>query len=61
MTNSPSVPSVPSVPEGVYGNCRTVEVMEMPRCCSRAIQSEVADRRPERAFTAPASLVRAPP
>jgi hypothetical protein len=34
--------------------------MEIPRCCSIAIQSDVADRRPERAFTAPACCT-APP
>ncbi|CAB4552753.1 unannotated protein [freshwater metagenome] len=44
-----------------YGNWSTVEVIEIPRCCSNAIQSEVAERRPERAFTAPASLLSAPP
>ena len=38
-----------------YSNCKTVEVTEIPRCCSRAIQSDVALRRPARAFTAPAS------
>ena len=27
-----------------YGNCITEEVTEMPRCCSRRIQSEVAWR-----------------
>ena len=31
----------------------------MPRCCSSSIQSDVADRRPSRALTAPASLHRA--
>src|SRR4051794_27518939 len=34
--------------------------MEMPRCCSMAIQSDVAARLPRRAFTAPASCT-APP
>ena len=29
--------------------------MEIPRCCSSSIQSDVADFRPERAFTEPAS------
>src|SRR4051812_36318109 len=33
----------------------------MPRCCSSAIQSDVAERRSCRAFTAPASLASAPP
>ena len=28
--------------ESRYGNCSTVEVIEMPRCCSISIQSEVA-------------------
>src|SRR5512145_2335385 len=38
----------------------TLEVMEMPRCCSRRIQSEVAWRVALRPFTVPASWI-APP
>ncbi len=38
-----------------YGNCRTVDVIEMPRFCSIAIQSDVARRRSPLARTAPAS------
>ena len=44
-----------------WWNWSTVEVIEMPRCCSSSIQSDVAERRPSRAFTAPASTPRAPP
>src|ERR1044071_7926617 len=43
-----------------YGNCITDEVTEMPRCCSSAIQSEVAWRAALRPFTVPASWI-APP
>ena len=31
--------------------------MEIPRCCSSSIQSDVADFRPERALTEPASAI----
>ena len=37
-----------------YGNCSTVELIEMPRWRSSAIQSDVAERRPSRALTDPA-------
>src|ERR1700752_265155 len=43
-----------------YGNCITEEVTEMPRCCSRRIQSEVAWRAALRPFTVPAIWM-APP
>ena len=43
-----------------YGNCITDEVTEMPRCCSRRIQSEVAWRVALRPFTVPAIWM-APP
>src|SRR6476620_1803205 len=43
-----------------YGNCITEEVMEMPRCCSRRIQSEVAWRAALRPLTVPAIWM-APP
>jgi hypothetical protein len=43
-----------------YGNCMTLEVTEMPRCCSSAIQSEVAWRVALRPLTVPASWI-APP
>ncbi len=43
-----------------YGNCMTDEVTEMPRCCSRRIQSEVACRAALRPLTAPAIWM-APP
>ena len=43
-----------------YGNCMTEEVTEMPRCCSSAIQSEVAWRAALRPLTVPASWI-APP
>src|SRR5277367_2352487 len=42
------------------GNCMTDEVTEMPRCCSRRIQSEVAWRVALRPFTVPAIWM-APP
>ena len=42
------------------GNCITDEVTEMPRCCSKAIQSEVAWRVALRPFTVPAIWM-APP
>src|SRR6202453_5021852 len=42
------------------GNCITDEVIEMPRCCSRRIQSEVAWRVALRPFTVPAIWI-APP
>ena len=42
------------------GNCITDEVMEMPRCFSSAIQSEVACRAALRPFTVPAIWI-APP
>ena len=38
-----------------YGNCRTVDEMEMPRWRSISIQSDVAERCPARARTEPAS------
>src|SRR5215469_8844447 len=43
-----------------YGNCITEEVTEMPRCCSRRIQSEVAWRAALRPLTVPAIWI-APP
>ncbi len=43
-----------------YGNCRTVEVIEMPRSRSSSIQSEVAARARRRAATCPAVTI-APP
>src|SRR5215831_12875449 len=43
-----------------YGNCITEEVTEMPRCCSRRIQSEVAWRAALRPLTVPA-MAMAPP
>src|SRR6185295_4703175 len=43
-----------------YGNCITEEVTEIPRCCSRRIQSEVAWRAALRPFTVPAIWM-APP
>src|SRR5215469_3719082 len=43
-----------------YGNCITEEVTEMPRCCSRRIQSEVAWRAALRPLTVPAIWM-APP
>src|SRR5271170_6181709 len=42
------------------GNCMTEEVTEIPRCCSRRIQSEVAWRAALRPLTAPAIWI-APP
>ena len=42
------------------GNCITEEVTEMPRCCSKRIQSEVAWRVALRPFTVPAIWI-APP
>src|SRR5450631_255699 len=42
------------------GNCITDEVTEMPRCCSSAIQSDVAWRVALRPFTVPAIWI-APP
>src|SRR5271166_6526353 len=42
------------------GNCITEEVTEMPRCCSRRIQSDVAWRVALRPFTVPAIWI-APP
>ena len=42
------------------GNCITEEVTEMPRCCSRRIQSEVACRVALRPLTVPAIWI-APP
>src|SRR5262245_52994243 len=42
------------------GNCITEEVMEMPRCFSSAIQSEVAWRAALRPLTVPAIWI-APP
>src|ERR1700678_2012373 len=42
------------------GNCMTEEVTEIPRCCSRRIQSEVAWRVALRPFTVPAIWM-APP
>src|SRR6185369_16092875 len=41
-------------------NCMTDEVTEIPRCCSRRIQSEVAWRAALRPFTVPAIWM-APP
>ncbi len=43
-----------------YGNCITEEVMEIPRCCSSRIQSEVACRVALRPLTVPAIWI-APP
>src|SRR5947208_15682138 len=43
-----------------YGNCITEEVTEIPRCCSRRIQSEGAWRAALRPLTAPAIWM-APP
>src|SRR5688572_32144652 len=43
-----------------YGNCMTDEVTEMPRCCSRRIQSDVAWRAALRPLTVPAIWM-APP
>src|SRR6185437_8123594 len=43
-----------------YGNCITDEVTEIPRCCSRRIQSEVAWRAALRPLTVPAIWM-APP
>src|SRR5580658_6522081 len=43
-----------------YGNCITELVTEMPRCCSRRIQSEVAWRAALRPLTVPAMVI-APP
>ena len=43
-----------------YGNCITDDVTEMPRCCSRRIQSEVAWRAALRPLTVPAIWI-APP
>src|SRR3984957_14491023 len=42
------------------GNCMTDEVTEIPRCCSRRIQSEVAWRVALRPLTVPAIWI-APP
>src|SRR5579872_1631294 len=42
------------------GNCITEEVTEIPRCCSRRIQSEVACRVALRPLTVPAIWI-APP
>src|SRR5580698_6588307 len=42
------------------GNCMTEEVTEMPRCCSRRIQSDVAWRVALRPLTVPAIWI-APP
>ena len=38
-------------------NSRAADVIEMPRCCSSAIQSDVACRRALRPRTAPASSI----
>src|SRR5882724_12367885 len=43
-----------------YGNCMTDEVTEIPRCCSRRIQSDVAWRAALRPLTVPAIWM-APP
>lgn len=43
-----------------YSKVMAVEVMEMPRCFSSSIQSEVAWREARRALTSPASWM-APP
>src|SRR6266404_8449421 len=43
-----------------YGNCMTDEVTEIPRCCSRRIQSDVACRAALRPLTVPAIWM-APP
>src|SRR5579863_8084449 len=43
-----------------YGNCITEEVTEIPRCCSKRIQSEVAWRVALRPLTVPA-ICMAPP
>lgn len=41
----------------LYGNCRAVEVMEMPRAFSMSIQSETVARRPALPWIAPASVM----
>ena len=41
-------------------NCKTVLVIEIPRCFSSSIQSEVARRWSPRALTAPAKLIASP-
>src|SRR5512139_886658 len=46
--------------QSLNGNCMTLEVTEMPRCCSSRIQSEVAWRAALRPLTVPASWI-APP
>src|ERR1700742_4063533 len=46
--------------QSLNGNCITDEVTEMPRCCSSAIQSEVAWRVALRPLTVPAIWM-APP
>ncbi len=43
-----------------YGNCITEVVMEMPRCFSISIQSEVAWRSDLRDFTVPATEMALP-
>ena len=43
-----------------YGNCITEVVMEMPRCFSISIQSEVAWRSDLRDFTVPATAMALP-
>ena len=43
-----------------YGNCSTVDVIEMPRSRSSSIQSDVAARARRRAATCPAVTI-APP
>src|SRR5580700_1442981 len=46
--------------QSLYGNCITEEVTEIPRCCSRRIQSDVACRAALRPLTVPAIWI-APP
>src|SRR3954462_4281920 len=40
-----------------YGNCNTVEVIEMPLAFSISIQSDTVARRPALPWTAPASVM----
>ena len=40
-----------------YGNCNTVDVIEMPLAFSMSIQSDTVARRPALPWTAPASVM----
>ena len=40
-----------------YGNCRAVDVMEMPLAFSISIQSDTVERRPALPWMAPASVM----